>query len=387
MLKSTKTSGGMSGDHLKSTVKILALMVGLLAVSACSLPRGAALESEIIKEKGSATPTFQVVEVTRANMPAILQWPDAGWHGHYHWPKTSSGSDASVIRTGDRVDVTIWDSQENSLITNPGQRFTKIEGLEVDGGGSIFLPYVNKVGIRGLTASGARSRVQERLEAIIPSAQVQLSLQQGRNNAVDVVGGVGRPGAYPMPSRNYKVLNVIADAGGIPSNLRNPQVRLLRGSHTYEISADLLFENGSKNALLHPNDTVIVEEDDRNFTALGASGVEDLIYFPKDMVTALEAVSLMGGLADTRADPEGVLVLREYAAGAISPSGAGPQMQQVVFSFDLTSADGLFAARKFPINPGDTVLATESPVTNARTIFGLIGSVLGVGSQVGNAVN
>lgn len=361
--------------------KILTLIAAALTVSACSLPRGAALQSEVLKEQNAETPTFQVVEVTRANIPAISSWPASGWHGHYHWPNTSEGASSSVIRTGDRVDVTIWDSQDYSLLTNPGQRFTEIKGVEVDGNGSIFLPYVNKVGIRGLTPSGARTKIQSRLEPIVPSAQVQISLQQGRDHSIDVVGGVAKPGAYPMPSRNYKILNVLADAGGIPADLRNPQVRLLRGSKTYEISSDLLFANGAKNALLHPRDSVIVEEDDRAFTALGASGKENIVYFPKDEVTALEGLSLMGGLSDTRADPKGVLILREYDAKYVTGAGDGPELQQVVFTFDLTSADGLFAARKFQIMPDDTVLATESPVTSAQTIFGLIGSVLGLSAR------
>ncbi|WGW04626.1 polysaccharide biosynthesis/export family protein [Tropicibacter oceani] len=356
----------------------MTLIAALLALSACSLPRGAALQSEVLAEQNSETPTFQVVQVTRANIPGLAQWPASGWHGHFHWPNASNGASSSVIRTGDRVDVTIWDSQENSLITNPGQRFTEIKGVEVDDNGSIFLPYVNKVGIRGLTASGARSKIQSRLEPIVPSAQVQVSLQQGRDSSVDVVGGVSKPGAYPMTSRNYKILNVLSDAGGIPSGLRNPQVRLIRGSDTYEISADELFADGSKNALLYPRDTVVVEADERAFTALGASGQENLIYFPKDDISAIEALSLMGGLSDTRADPKGVLVLREYKAEHLSPGGNGPTHQQVVFALDLTSADGLFAARKFMINPDDTVLATESPVNAVQTVFGLVGSVFGL---------
>ena len=372
---------------MKARRKFLTLIAATLTLAACSLPRGAALQSEVLKEQNADIPTFQVVQVTRANMPAIASWPATGWHGHFHWPNTSSGANASIIRTGDRINVTIWDSQENSLLTNPGQRFTEIKGVEVDGNGSIFLPYVNKVGVRGLTPSGARARIQARLESIVPSAQVQVSLEQGRDHSVDVVGGVANPGAYPMPSRNYKILNVLADAGGISTTLNNPRVRLLRGSQTYEISADALYANGSRNALLHPRDTVIVEPDERSFTALGATGEEDLIYFPKDQLTALEALSLMGGLSDTRADPKGVLVLREYSASQIAPGSGGPNMQQVVFTFDLTSADGLFAARKFQIYEGDTVLATESPVTKARTIFGLIGSVIGLGAQASNVAN
>ena len=47
-------------------------------------------------------------------------------------------------------------------------------------------------------------------------------------------------------------------------------------------------------------------------------------------------------------------------------------------------ADGLFAARKFEINPRDTVLATESPVNAARTILGLLGTAIGVSNSVSN---
>ncbi|MCC1492396.1 polysaccharide export protein [Cognatishimia sp. F0-27] len=358
-----------------------------LSLAACALPRGAAIESEIVNESGADTPTFQVVEVTREITPMLKQWPNAIYLTHYNWPNTSSGANASVIRTGDMLDITIWDSQDNSLLTTPGQRFIQMPPVEVDGNGSIFLPYVNKVGVRGLTPAAARSKIQSRLEPLAPSAQVQVTLKQGRDHSVDVVGGVAQPGAFPMPSRNYKILNVLADAGGIPPTLRNPRVRLLRGSKTYEISADSLTANGSHNALLQPRDTVVVEEDDRSFTAFGASGKEDLIYFPKDNITALEAMSLMGGLADARANPEGVLVLRAYDARDIKPGMQGPDQRDVVFTFDLTSADGLFAARQFHIMDGDTVLATESPVNNTRTIFALVGSLIGLGRQVTTFTN
>ncbi len=369
---------------MTTLLRIVFVLMASLVLTACSLPRGAAIQSEIVNEQTAEDPNFQVIPVTRANISSIAAWPGKVYYHHAHWPQTTSGSNASVIRTGDKLDITIWDSQENSLLTGADQKFTQITGVEVNTQGSIFLPYVNAIGIRGLTASGARAKIQRRLEEIVPSAQVQVSLTQGRDHAVDAVGGVAKPGAYPLPSRNYKVLSLLADAGGIPNDLRNPRVRLIRGSKTYEISAKTLFSDGSRNALLHPRDTIIVEEDDRSFTALGASGIENLIYFPKDHLTAIEAMSLMGGINDTRADPKGVLVLREYGYKYLKADGTGPGMQHVVFTFDLTSADGLFAARKFQIAPGDTILATESPVTSARTIFGLIGAVLGITAQTNN---
>jgi polysaccharide export outer membrane protein len=372
---------------VQSLSKLIWIAILLVTLSACSLPRGAALQSEVLAERDSEVPSFQVVSVTRQNIPDIKAWPATGWAGKFHWPKASNGGSSAIIRTGDQIDVTVWDSQDNSLLTNPGERFTAIGGVEVDPAGSIFLPYINKVGVRGLTPSQARAKIQSRLEPIVPSAQVQISLQQGRDHSIDVVGGVAEPGAYPMQSSNYKILNVLADAGGIPPSLRNPRVRLLRGTETYEISADALFDTGAHNVLLYPRDTVIVEQDQRSFTALGATGTEDMVYFPKDRLSALEAMSLIGGLSEARADLNGVLVLREYAAKALRPDGSGPGMQQVVFTFDLTSADGLFAARNFEIQPDDTVLATESPVTSAQTVFGLVGSTLGLTRQVAVAAN
>lgn len=372
------------GTELRQFIRAVCAILLLVSVSACSLPRGAAIQSEITKEATAENPSFQVVQVTRENIPNIQSWPATGSSRPATWINHKAAPSSSVIRTGDRVNLTIWDSQPNSLITGLEQKSVDMKGIEVDPSGAIFVPYVDEVFVRGMTPATARARIQERLEPVVPSAQVQLTLQHGQDNSVDLVSGVAKPGTYPMPSRDYTILSLISAGGGISHTLRNPVVRLIRGGSTYEIRAEKLLASASKNTVLRGNDKVVVEEDKRFFTALGASGKESLIYFPKDRVTALEAVSLMGGLADTRADPKGVLVLREYHRKQVSSTGNGPEHAQVVFTMDLTSADGLFAARKFDINPGDTVLATESPITSVRTVFGLIGSMLGLSNQVNN---
>jgi len=356
----------------------------LFFVTACALPRGAAINTEVLNEKNSDEPTFSVVPVTRANLVQIQSWPVTGWSGGYHWIGKSRGPDSNVIRTGDKVDLVIWDSTENSLLTGEAERTVAMQGITVSPSGTIFVPYLDEIVVNGLTEGQARSKIQSALEPIIASAQVQLTHQPGKNNSVDLVSGVAKPGNYPLPDRNTTVLSLIAQGGGISTSLRNPIVRLMRGSKTYEIRSELLFSDGAKNVTLRGNDKLLVQEDDRYFTALGAAGQEQLVYFEKEEITALEAVSLMGGLSDTRANPKGVLVLREYSTRQVRSDKKGPDMPYVVFTFDLTTADGLFAARKFQINPKDTVLATESPVNAARTIFGLIGSAVGLSNQLVN---
>jgi polysaccharide biosynthesis/export protein len=89
----------------------------------------------------------------------------------------------------------------------------------------------------------------------------------------------------------------------------------------------------------------------------------------------------MGGVSDARADPQGILVMREYPAAAVRQDGSGPGKTRMVFAIDLTSADGLFSAGRFQINSGDLVYATESPFTAAQTIFGLVDGGFAVVNQ------
>lgn len=373
---------------MTSLVRVLSIVL-IFAVAACgSLPRGAALQREVTREAKVENSQFQVLPVTRHNAKLISHWPVTGWSGGFHWIKASRGPQSQVLRVGDQVNLRIWDNQANSLLTPVGTNVTVMEGLVVGPDGTIFVPYVGNVVINGLTAGGARSRIQSELAPIAPDAQVQLTTTPGVINSVSVVGGVASPGTYPLPTRDTSILSVLASAGGINETLRNPLVTVQRGNSTYSIPAKDLFENPNKNTRLRGDDKIIVQQDERAFTALGASGSEDLIYFPKEYVTALEAVSLMGGLNDNRADPKGILVLREYPAKHIVAEPLnGPRKPHVIFALDLTSADGLFAARNFLINPNDTVLATESPIVAVRTIMSLFGSALGTTSQVVSTVD
>ena len=49
----------------------------------------------------------------------------------------------------------------------------------------------------------------------------------------------------------------------------------------------------------------------------------------------------------------------------------GPPQERVVFTIDLTSADGLFSAGKFMVQDGDLIYGTESALVPALTIVRL----------------
>mgnify|MGYP005849361693 CR=1 FL=1 len=348
----------------------------LVLLAACGLPRGAALQTEILDP--AQRPGIAVVAVTRESLPGLAGWPATGTPVATGWPADRGG--ARVIRPGDAIDLTIWDNQENSLLVSGAEKAVRIEGVTVSPQGTVFLPYIDALAVAGQTPEAARAEIQMRLAPIIPAAQVLLHVRPGGENTADLVTGVARPGRYPLSEGRYTILSLIAEGGGIQPALRNPVVRLQRGGQSYSLPASDLFQNPARNIALRGGDRVVVEPDPRYFIALGAAGAEQTVPFDKAEITALDALALIGGLSDTRANLKGVMVLREYPAGAVRPGG--PPERQVIFTFDLTTADGLFAARRFAIRSEDVVLATESVIPGVNVIFNLFGAALGIANRI-----
>ena len=360
----------------------LSLTVLCLLGAACSrLPAGAPVVEDVVKQSSEADADFALYPVTRAFLPTVAKWPGTGRQERLGWINASQGPRNQVIQPGDLLNIRIWDSSDNSLLTSPEQKDIVLEAMKVASNGTIYLPYVGSISVIGKTEDLAREEIQRALEAIIPSAQVVVGLQEGRYNSVELVGGVAEPGSYPMPDRNYTVMSLLAAGGGVAPNINNPQIRLVRGSSIYGTSVETLLDRPTLDTRLVGGDRVFVEEDPRYFLSFGATGTQDLHPFTRDDLSAMDAVAIIGGVNPNRADPRGLLILREYPSSAVSAGSRGPRNTRVVFSVDLTSADGLFSARNFAVHPNDLIVATESPINDALTVSNVIGNLFGVFSR------
>jgi polysaccharide biosynthesis/export protein len=373
----TMTEGparGASGatQAVRFLVPMLVLAMGL---SACSLPRTAATPTEVLRGTESAESNVQVVPVTRDALVEIARWPAPPSATRHNWPGASAQPVARTIRAGDTIALQVWDSQRDSLLTTDEQRMVPIQNLVVSSAGRIFVPYVGEVRVSGLTADAARREIEMQMRNVVPDGQVQLAVTPGSGNTIDVVTGVARPGRIAVPETSSTILSVLAEAGGISPTLRNPLVRLNRAGQGYVIPARLLFSDPARDIVLRGGDRVLVEEDQRNFVALGASGRQQVVYFEREEITALDALSTIGGLNATRSNLQGVMVLREYPVRSVRDTGPFPRQERVIFTFDLTSADGLFAASNFQIAPGDVVLATESALPAFAQMIALFRTV------------
>ena len=363
------------------------VFVCLLLAGGTALPRGAAFQKEVVdvavqaEKKGEPAP-FQVFAIEEGTLPLLADWPGGGGLDG-GWPSRASNPPTVLIAPGDTLNVTIWDSSENSLLMTAGERSSQLQTLVVGASGRVSLPYVGSLRVQGMSPDRARAVIEDRYADVAPGVQVQIVHAPGQGNKVSLVGGVGAPGTYPMPDRSYSVLQLLSEGGGVSDGMRNPQVRLMRGGKMYRVSVKRLYASPSADATLRAGDRVIVAEDERYFLSLGAAGAEAQHYFPKSEVTALDAMALIGGVNEGRGDPKGILILREYPADAVRADGRGPTHQRVVFTLDLTSADGLFSAGKFHIQSGDLVYATESRLSGVGTVIGLVRSSVGLASATG----
>lgn len=359
----------------------------IFLMSACNLPRSAALETEIAAEANADVPQIALYQVTRDTLPKFKNWPhtgnqvDQGWIRHKH-----IGSD-TAIAINDLINIVVWDSEDASLLSGRGNRATQMNALKVTSGGTIFLPFAGAVHVAGMSETAARNRIQRKMSEAVPSAQVQISVEKGPLGSVSVVSGVSKPGNYPIDGAHFTVLNAVAMAGGAHGNIANPQLRLIRRGKVYNKSMADVLENPEMDTVLRGGDKLSVEIDTRYFRSLGAASKEAIFPFEKDEITALDAMSMIGGVSENRADLKGIMVLRQYKPSHVREDGSGPSNDRAVFVFDITTADGLFSAGQFMINSQDTVLVTESSVASASLALQILARLTGAATDINTVLN
>ncbi|MEP4197647.1 MAG: polysaccharide biosynthesis/export family protein [Aliishimia sp.] len=294
------------------------------------------------------------------------------------------GSD--TIRPGDTLGLTVWENVDQGLLTGQGANAAVLEEVQVDGSGYIFVPYAGRIRAAGNTPEAIRRIITQKLEQQTPDPQVQVRRLAGDGSTVTLLGSVGGQGVYAIERPTRTLASMLARAGGVAIPPDIAQVTVIRGSHQGKIWFQDLYDNPELDIALRGGDRILVEEDSRSFTALGATGGQARVNFESQNLSALEAIAQVGGLNASTADPTGVFVFRNEPAaiagqvlGRDDFSGA----QRLVYVLDLTQPNGMFVARDFVIRDSDTLYVTEAPFTQwNKTISALTGSAQSV-----NALN
>jgi len=360
----------------------IAVLAALAVVSSCGLPQVGPNKRQIysgsVQQQGDAFIVAVNDRVTRATAVA----PALGFSESF---KNAGRVGSDTIQPGDILGITVYENVDDPLLGVEGAPATLLEEVQVDGAGFIFIPYAGRIRAAGNTPEAIRRVITNKLGEQTPDPQVEVRRAAGDGSTVSLIGSIGAQGVYPIERPTRTLSAMLARAGGVTIVPEIAQVTVIRGGQRGKIWFQDLYDHPSLDIALRPGDRILVEEDTRSFTALGATGGQAQVPFESQNLSLLEGIAQVGGLSPISADPTGVFVFRnepaEVAAQVLRRNDLRGA-QRMVYVTDLTAPNGMFMARDFVIRDGDTIYVTEAPFTQWSKVISAITGTAGSADSV-----
>jgi polysaccharide export outer membrane protein len=187
----------------------------------------------------SATDSAQAVPEAQA-----VQGPAGG---------SAKAHDSSyVIGNDDKLAISVW--KEPDLT----------RAILVRSDGKISLPLVGEMQAAGRTPLQLEQDIANRLRNYITVPEVTVIVDQINSKKYNILGQVGRPGAYPL-TLSTTVMDAIAAAGGFKDFAKSKGIYILRqnpdGTQSrlnFNYKDFIKGKNLTQNVKLEPRDTIIV---------------------------------------------------------------------------------------------------------------------------------
>jgi len=88
-------------------------------------------------------------------------------------------------------------------------------GFNVDAGGEIFFPYLNKVKVSGLTVDQVRETLANGLKKYIRDPQINVQVVAFNSQKIFIIGEITQPKTQPLTDRPMSMLEAINTAGNV----------------------------------------------------------------------------------------------------------------------------------------------------------------------------
>ncbi len=362
--------------------RFVALLVVVSLVATCGLPRSGPNRRELFAGSVQREGDAFVVSVNDRVLRATALVEALGFSSDFI-NAGQLGSD--TIRPGDTLSLSIWENVTDPLLGPQGSPSTVLDEIQVDGAGFIFIPYAGRVRAAGNTPDQLREILTRNLDEQTPDPQIVVRRVAGNGSTVSVAGVVGGQGIYPIDRPTRTLSAMLAAAGGVTVEPEIARVTVVRGDQTGTIWFNDLYANPELDIALRAGDRILVEEDTRSFTALGATNAQTRVPFDTQTISAIEAIATVGGLNPNLADPTGVFILRNEPE-AISRQVLGRNdisgTQRMIYVLDLTEPNGMFQARDFVIRDQDTLYVTVAPFAQWNQVIGALTGTLATAGSI-----
>lgn len=295
----------------------------------------------------------------------------------------------SVIGQGDVLDISIWEAPPATLFGTSGSesrlgspvslsRNNSLPEQMVDSDGQIAIPFIGRVQAAGRTPQEIARTITTRLNGIAhqPQAIVRLSNNAAAN--VTVVGEVAKSARVPLTSRGERILDVLAEAGGVKEPVGKMTIQITRGMKVASLPLEMVIRDPRQNVRLQPDDVMTLLYQPYSFTALGAVGKNEQLPFEATGLTLAEALGRLSGLQDSRSNAKGVFIFRfespeavdptVRASAKLTPDGKIP----VIYRINMRDPSTLFIAQSFQIRDKDVLYVSNAPLADIQKFVSVI---------------
>jgi polysaccharide export outer membrane protein len=291
---------------------------------------------------------------------------------------------ADMIYPGDTLGLTVWENVDTGLFGNAVANQTVLQDMQVDGDGFIFVPYAGSVRAAGKTPEALREVITKKLEEQTPDPQVEVRRLAGNGRTVSITGAVAAQGVYPIERPTLRLAGMIASAGGLSIPPGIAVVTVIRRDQSGKIWFNDLQKDSEVNIALRDGDRILVDQDSRAFTILGAAASQAQVDFGSENLSLLQALAKVGGLSAGSSNPRGIFIIRDErpeVANRVLGRTDLRGTQRMIYVLNLIEPNGLFVAREFRIRNQDTIYVTEAPFAKwSKVISALTGTLGAVGS-------
>lgn len=296
----------------------------------------------------------------------------------------------TVVGVGDALEVSIWEAPPATLfgagptetrVASPiaTSRPTTLPELVVGPDGTITVPFAGQVPAAGRPLHDIELDITRRLRGRANAPQVLARLTRNATATVTVVGEVTQSARLPLTPRGERLLDALAQAGGVKAPVNLTTIQVTRGARSYRMALSDIIERGENNIVLARDDVVTALFQPYSFTVLGAAGRNDEIRFEAMGISLSQALGRIGGLQDGRANPRGVFIFRWEPAAT-----AGDPDRPVIYSFDLKDPAVYFLVTQFRMQDRDLLYITNSPVAELQRFVGIVSQTILPAATVAN---